>query len=916
VEAAARAFVEKTAAVTDVSPHFLLRVAGLPFECVEGLRLERATQWASTVLDLEESLAALRDPVVGGLHSAINGTEDRPLRLKLLNLKRDVFNLRPASNSTDLTLLLEALQDTERGLLLRWVRLSERLRQALADGPAIIDAEIAEKRTELRRVVQDSDLRKGILLASRQLDRAAESYLASDSLKLSRRQRLAERSLLEYLYRTACKTSPFSTFTAVAFGEFRDDPETVADVDFAIESMAKRSFVRLNVSLLSKLSACLAAHADVRRDLLVQLPPGWQLMGDRLRYLRRSERKIESAQAIVTPIRENVLKLPGGQVLQDLLNFMTDGRKIPLGELVTRLTTIAYDTRTEWDVEEYLLHVLRLGLLVMPDLRLDIHSPDPLRDYRQRLASHSNSIVVSLAEQLYRVEEIVDRYESASLIERREGLQVIENELRACFSIVGAEGASVGSGVIYEDTTLTPRELSISKPVWRDVLTSLAELQELLPIFDFNLPRRLVTKGFFHARFDRGAHCDDFLRFAEEFNHDFFEQYLKRSMRRRIRDEAGRLLGHENTFKMPEIDALNRARQAFADYMTEAFSDLRGDEGELVLQPARLREISGALPPDLEPLQTHAFFCQLGREGGQPLLTLNRVYAGFGLLFSRFAHFLSGGQHRDLATELRSALASLQPKGAIFAELPGGYDATNLNLHPPVTHYEIVCPGDASTRPADEQITLDDLFLQHSTDDDMVRLYSKRLRRQVIPVYLGFLLPMALPQIQQVLLNFSYVSLCPLSVWTGVEARSAEDGVAKYPRVRFRNLVLERAMWKMRPQLLPQRGLQQSDGEHFLEFARWRRRNGISSPVFVTPDDRMARDGRGPFDRDAYKPVYVDFDDIFSLSLLDRTARAAGDRLVMKEMLPHRDQLWLRQGGHSYVTEFVIEMNHWSGVDD
>src|SRR5205823_1807434 len=64
-----------------------------------------------------------------------------------------------------------------------------------------------------------------------------------------------------------------------------------------------------------------------------------------------------------------------------------------------------------------------------------------------------------------------------------------------------------------------------------------------------------------------------------------------------------------------------------------------------------------------------------------------------------------------LTAGLRRYLAGIQPAGSVFAELTGGYDTTNLNLHPQVTPYELVCPGDVSSRPAGEQIPVSDLII-------------------------------------------------------------------------------------------------------------------------------------------------------------------------------------------------------------
>jgi hypothetical protein len=160
--------------------------------------------------------------------------------------------------------------------------------------------------------------------------------------------------------------------------------------------------------------------------------------------------------------------------------------------------------------------------------------------------------------------------------------------------------------------------------------------------------------------------------------------------------------------------------------------------------------------------------------------------------------------------------------------------------------------------------------------------------------------------------------MCPLSLWLGAEEPHAgtEQTIAVYPRIRYKNVVLHRAFWKMEPQALPQRESKQSDADFYTNICRWRKENAIPSKVFVAPDTAASTPSLGEQagrDIKSYKPLYVDFDNYFSVSLLEATLRATTNPLVMTEMLPDRDQLWFEHDGHSYVSEFVFEMNRIKG---
>src|SRR5262249_54087996 len=99
------------------------------------------------------------------------------------------------------------------------------------------------------------------------------------------------------------------------------------------------------------------------------------------------------------------------------------------------------------------------------------------------------------------------------------------------------------------------------------------------------------------------------------------------------------------------------------------------------------------------------FFVQLSVDASNnPLLVVNRVYTGLGLMFSRFISSFRNEEATQLTEQLRAYLRSQQPTGAIFAELRGGYESNNLNLHPLLTEYELVMPGDVCHHSRTQQI--------------------------------------------------------------------------------------------------------------------------------------------------------------------------------------------------------------------
>jgi hypothetical protein len=331
--------------------------------------------------------------------------------------------------------------------------------------------------------------------------------------------------------------------------------------------------------------------------------------------------------------------------------------------------------------------------------------------------------------------------------------------------------------------------------------------------------------------------------------------------------------------------------------VAQRYADLPAGADELTLDPEMLRHIGDGVPDTVGEVASWSLFLQLSG-GDEPVAVLNRCFGGLTQQFSRFAHCFDDAA--GLGKELRRMLDAARPEGAVFAELKGGYDATNLNLHPIVTDYELVCQGELSFRPADEQIPVDDLYVVDDRAGDRLRLYSRRLGCEVVPVYLGFLAPMMLPEIQQVLLTFGVGGMAEPDLWAGVAAaRPTGAPVVVLPRIRHGALVLQRRTWRISREAVPERT--DDPAANFLAWARLRDRHGIPRRVFAS-GKRADAPGR------RVKPSFVDFEQHLSVALLGDLAGDT-DTVVLTEMLPDRDRLWLCGDSGTHVTELVVQLS-------
>jgi hypothetical protein len=419
----------------------------------------------------------------------------------------------------------------------------------------------------------------------------------------------------------------------------------------------------------------------------------------------------------------------------------------------------------------------------------------------------------------------------------------------------------------------------------------------------------MLLKTFFLIRYGRGGRCDDLLKFVHDFQEDIYDQYMELTDRQPLFDAEGRYAGLNNWLNSPEITALEQARQRFTDGMRDAWAALPAGAAELCLDGELLTAVAKEVAPATSVFAPTGYFVQLARTPDGPLAVLNQTVGSLSFPFSRFTHCFAGATpDTDLAAQLRADNRERQPGGAVFAELVGGVLTTNLNLHGRLTDYQLVCPGETATVPADEQIALDDLYLQHDETEDRVVLRSRRLGREVVPVYLGYLQPIALPAIPRILLLFSPSSMASLRPWDGVPPPEPVDGVSRRPRVRYRNVVLRRQSWMVEPDALPARRPEDGDADWFLAWRSWQRAHGLPRQAFA----RFAggSDPKQPAWRES-KPHYVDFGSFHSLVVLDHLARADGGRVRFEEMLPTEDQLYVTSEQGRHVAEMTVEMTSY-----
>ncbi|MEU1619318.1 lantibiotic dehydratase [Streptomyces sp. NPDC005722] len=898
-----------TGRATALSPRFMLRLAGLPVEAAQRLRSADARRWADDVLDEEGRLAQAGARLSDPLAALVADNADDAMRREVLRLRRAVFNNRLPQDVPGALALAARLDGATGAELLSWLRDRQAWEERRARGRAVLEAALGEGRAALRELAAGEQLRTGLLLASPTLDGQLDAYIRGDAAAAGKRGRKIERSLLAYLYRTACKTSPFSTFTGVAVGEFRADGAPDGGLHVA-ERWSGHA--RLNVVVLRRLADAIAADPERRGDLLVSLASGWELDDERVRFVRRSVTAGDDSAAVsFDAARDRLFFLRRSGALEGLLALLRERPRLRHRDLVAWLCRERGATTEE--AGRYLSALLQLGMVQLNSLHPDVHSPDPLRDFQAALREVGRPWAAALAARLEGTAAGVAAYPAAPLGRRRELLGGLRRELPAVVESLGASGTTLPQTLLYEDARAADGPVTADLRRWTELAEGpLRSLARVLPAFDVSLAQRLTFKGFFLARYGRGGRCDDLLRLVHDFHEDLFEQYLLFTSQRPPHDGREGHQPEENWLGLPQITALDRARAAFVAGMREAWRDLGANPdtapgaAELHVGDGLVDAVASELAPIPAGFAPQSHFLQLADRAEDPLVVLNGSYGGLCFPFTRFTHcFDTAADSPGLSERLLATLRAAQPRGAVFAEITAGSATTNLNLHGRLTDYQILCPGETGSAPPEARIHLDDLFVEHDTGEDRLVVRSRRLGKEVIPLYLGYLVPMVLPEIPRTLLLLSPTSKTALDVWTGVPEAPAVDGVTTRPRVRHGSVVLGRRRWTADATALPRRAAGEDDADWFLRWRRWRRRHGVPARAFATvlPGAGAPAGWAG-----GSKPHYVDFDAPLSLLALEGLVKDPAGRVVLEEMLPAEDDLHVTSGRGRHVAELAVEL--------
>ncbi|WP_256105418.1 lantibiotic dehydratase [Streptomyces sp. ODS05-4] len=862
------------------SPDVVVRTAALPVATLRQLRCERTHAEIGWLLDAAAGLTAEAGALSGELHALVATLTGEPRRhavglRRALHRRRDTAGPRRA--------LGVALPPALRDRVVRWESRRDEHSRRSAALPGLLSDELAERVAELRRLTADPVFLQGLASTRPPLLRAVLAWQEDAEERPPRRRTLLRLS--RYLLRTAAKTSPRSSFTTLALGEWVDEPPRAER-----SGPPPESTVQPHALVVAAVVAAVARHDGLRHAVGLRLNPGRLYEGDRLRWLVPTATSPLAGTRLTAALRALLVEAEHGTFTR--------------AELVERLVaaTAGGAQPIDRDRAAELLDALVRARLLLPVPPVLDQSGDQLGDLLRwldqvrrdtGLPASLHSLHRDLASAHARLPLLADqRLAPRRWLAERESF---ERELR---------GAAVAAGVLGDDDALPDgtglydhrvvRGAAVPLPAgaWSPVLDDVNLVRRMLALFDPKLPFRLELARLFAETHGPGARVPYLAFFRDCHAADERTDRLRwlHALRMTLSPEqeqaALAAAGEHGGERLAEVLALRAA-------LVADLAALRPD-ADGVVRPSvgLLRDRVAKWPRHLSPPGSVTAFLQ---EHAPGRAVLNGVDTGYGHGLARVRRLVRGdrGPLPDPGPEPRDG----RP---LLAEWDHAFGST-LNVRCAGVPYTIDYPGLVADRPADRVLPLHELTVVHDASAGSLRLEAPG-HGPVRPVYSGgnweALLP---PAARFVMDGFAEppMFLAPQSWWLNEPVRRVPGRVRRLPRLELGRLTVRRAVWAVGAAMVPRRDAGEQEAAYLLRFVAWTRDNGIPDRCFV----RVLEPGAGRVVARA-KPMPLDTGNWFSVMAFEARLGGGQDLVLFTEELP---ELSGDEGRH--VRELVVEVS-------
>lgn len=867
----------------------IVRVTGLPAAVLDSLRFGVSATKARNVVAGREEWRREGRLLADSLHSVIGAVRLGPTRHLLIQLRRSLHKgARPKAKCWTAELAAQVPGPARRRLN-EWMAENERLIRLEGALETCLREELSQTSRAVLQVCDDVAFRQALWIASPTLDKELSKLLAGDGRKP--RQRVLE-GLAAYAARAAVKTSPFSSFTTVGVADWAATGSLVE----ARPLQDAYSVPEINRLFLSQIVHRLSLSPPLRAKMPVRVNPS---------------ATVENGQVVFLALQpgEPLASVQHSRSVQYCLEMVRAHPQETLENIERRLLEQQEGRLHQQVLRPFLEELVSIGIL-----ELSPPVPDQCEDPLAAILLWISDAIAFGAEAAWLAglaESIQAMRAHLASGTRRPDPEARLSANRSAFEagvrIVQAGQLAAPTSfeprlVLHDNAVHADRVASLSVEAWRPLVEELRVIGRWLTIHDPFLPFRLLLSDYYLEKFGKMATVS-FLALHRSIQIEM--QQLSRIGRRFKAVLAfARMVGG---YPKDRLSELGRLRTRTTERMTDAV----GADGVARCTIEALALESARWPHWVRPARSVAWFVQPLQAPEGPALVFNSAMSGFGKGSERWLSLIDrmvslGGGKSSCRDSQRDYAAPIN------AELGGAFGSA-LNLRRASAPFEIGYPGVLSDRPADQLIDVADLVVHFDEQEAVLRVHSLRLGADVRPLHLGMMADWLLPPAACFLrMGFGEMGTVSSSRSFVSPAMTSAEGVLAMPRVEFGRVVVQRARWHVPSRAMPSRRSGERSAVYWMRLFSWLHEHRIPTRCFVRRHDPSsghdgARGALGGALDPAMKPMFVDFDNWYSVKAWERSIANPGSMLTLEEALPDPGAAYFSTGGQPRVTELLLE---------
>ena len=873
-------------------PNYIWRVGGEPAAAMQYLSDGSSGNRLAAIDRLRADAQAASADVCRTLEALIPSVEDRLMRRDILAVKRDLHGARPPKTALG-PALIGKMAEADAAALATLLATLKELANLEAEFSATVDAEIQGAETRLAASFSRLNVRDGLRAVNPGLFHKLDKHFSVPrTAKATKAERQLDNAFLQYLSRSALKTSPLSSFTPVMVGQWTDSGSSRTTIDLPTLPLRRQITLRRSL-LLEILNPLLKRLAPLSRKDALRLNRSLRIVDEQVVIHRVVEES--SLKAMTWGVGLEELRLRSNSAITTIAGIFSRAgdRGLTLDALAELIGQQAQPNQVEALVNAA-SNLARLGVLQAVDSFHDLE--DPLVTALARLPTtpetdDATALIRALDDERTRFEREGDAAQRSAISE------TIGGTVRALAALADVSlSEDIVKPFLYEDC-LIDVDAVLSRAAVAPFTADLQRLVALSPLFDMNAGLQSWLAESFIADFGVDGVCNDPRGFL-------IGQMTK----------IDGVIAPWTMGKATSATAHGRELVVLRDMFYDHLVSQIDDGGHSWIDTHFIDDLIGRIPEAVARRpKSHCFFGQIATaHDGTDTFVLNQILSGNSQLFARF---LDG--ESQSAIDVLDYLQRGSRSGRVV-ELSGVF-GFNANLHMPVASETLVVapyPGNLRT---ERRLELDVMTLRYDVELD--RVFLADATGEALDVhYFGLLNPGLMPQVQRILCGLSTQAPIFFSEVSSAMRRAgmiAAAGSFGTPRVSLGAVTLQRRARNVSHDALPD--LTKLDtAQALIRIHEWRRQEQVPPRGFLrfAPSLRQlsvagtdeADVDWAKFDRTKLKPFYVDFADPLLIRQFIKGLNGTRFDLIVQEPLPDIADQRFTVAGAGHVAELQVEI--------